>query len=549
MKIRKLFALAVTLLSVAVIGVFTASAETYGDYSYEILDNGTVEITGYYGSATTLSIPSKINGKTVTSIAWGAFEFCYNVTSVTIPNGVKSIGDGAFAYCVALKSVTIPESVTSIGEYLFENCSSLTTINVNSNNKYFSSKDGILFDKNKTKIIAYPAGITKTSYVIPDSVTNIAEGAFYWCSNLKNVTIPNTVQNVGGFAFFGCKNLVNITIPNSVTSIGDKAFGYYAYYDIESGTTLIPLVDGFKISCYSGTAGEKYAKDNHISYELLSVTAPSTPTAFKMALNSSSSVRLSWNKVSGANGYIIEQYKNGAWSRVTKITNPTTTVYSVKSLAGGTTFKFRIRAYAMDGSKAYYSPYSTTLTTITKPATPKVKMEANSPTSVRLSWGKVTGAGGYIIEQYKNGAWTRIAKVTGGSTLQYSVKSLASGTTFKFRVKAYKMLGSSAYYSAYSSTVTTITKPAQVKAKVASTTTTAKLSWGKVTGAGGYIIEKYDGSKWVRVAKVTGTSTVSYTVTGLKSKTTTQFRVRAYKMLGSTAYYGSYSPTVSAKTK
>ncbi len=92
-----------------------ASAATYGDYEYSALDDGTVEITDYLGFATTLSIPSEIDGKKVTCIGVDAFKYCTSLTSVTIPDSVTSIGDYAFYGCDALTSVTIPDSVTSIG--------------------------------------------------------------------------------------------------------------------------------------------------------------------------------------------------------------------------------------------------------------------------------------------------------------------------------------------------------------------------------------------------------------------------------------------------
>ena len=295
---------------------------------------------------------------------------------------------------------------------------------------------------------------------------------------------------------------------------------------------------------YECECGDSY-KDNYTEIFKLS-----EPTSFKLALNSPVSVRISWDKSENADGYIIEQYKSGKWTRIARIADNDTTVYSVKKLASGTTYKFRMRAFDIVGGKAYYSDYTSTLTTCTKPATPKAKMALNSSVSVRLSWNKITGAGGYIVEQYKGGKWVRVGKVAGTSTVQYSVKGLASGTTYKFRVKAFKMLGSKAYYSGYSSTVTTCTKPATPKAKMAlNSTNSVRLSWNKITGAGGYIIEQYKSGRWTRIAKITSNDTTVYSVKKLASGTTYKFRIKAYKMLGSKAYYSAYSSTVNASTK
>ena len=201
-------------------------AATYGKLTYEVQDDGTIEITDCSESASgALTIPSTIDGKKVTGIGWGAFEDCRNLTSITIPNSVISIESRAFHYCSSLTSITIPESVTSIGEdIVFYGCSSLTSINVSENNKNYCSVDGVLINKDKTRLIQYPIKKEGTSYKIPNSVTSIGDWAFYECSSLKNITIPNSVTSIGSDAFYNCSSLTSITIPESVTSIGDNAF-------------------------------------------------------------------------------------------------------------------------------------------------------------------------------------------------------------------------------------------------------------------------------------------------------------------------------------
>jgi hypothetical protein len=172
----------------------------------------------------------------VTSIEGGAFDACISLASVTIPNSVTNIGDSAFLDCTSLTNVTIPSSITSIGFAAFSACSSLTAITVDSANQTYSSAKGVLFDKGQTWLIQYPPARVGASYAIPDTVTNIGDGAF-WGSlslanvtiipnrNLTSVTIPNSVTSIGSAAFGGCTGLTNVTIPNSVTRIGDGAFG------------------------------------------------------------------------------------------------------------------------------------------------------------------------------------------------------------------------------------------------------------------------------------------------------------------------------------
>ena len=169
---------------------------------------------------TSVTIPNS-----VTSIGVEAFYNCESLTSVTIPNSVTSIGAWAFASCDSLTSVTIPNSVTSIDISAFGACSRLTNITVDANNKCFLSVDGVLFNKDKTELIQYPAGKAETSYTIPNSVTSIGNDAFYHCYRLTSVTIPNSVTSIGDWAFYYCASLTSVTIPDSVTSIGYASFG------------------------------------------------------------------------------------------------------------------------------------------------------------------------------------------------------------------------------------------------------------------------------------------------------------------------------------
>ena len=186
------------------------------------IDSGVTTIGEYafYGcnGLTNVTIPNS-----VTSIGRYAFYNCTGLTSVTIPNSVTSIGEGAFYYCTGLTSVTIPNSVDSIGSDAFSYCTGLTSIAVEAGNSAYSADGGVLFDKSKKTLICYPAGKTG-SYTIPNSVTGIGEGVFYYCTGLTSVTIPNSVTSIDSSAFEDCTGLTSVTIPNSVTSIGDYAF-------------------------------------------------------------------------------------------------------------------------------------------------------------------------------------------------------------------------------------------------------------------------------------------------------------------------------------
>ena len=170
-------------------------------------------------------LPSIVIPENVKSIGCRAFEFCQEITSIVIPDSVEEIADRAFWYCHSLEDVTIGDGVTKIGEDVFAYCDSLISVTVNGNNQYYSSdENGVLFDKDKTTLLKYPAGNPSTSYVIPEGVTTIADSAFHICSELINISIPDSVTFIGDLVFYDCENLVSVVIPKGVTFIGDSAF-------------------------------------------------------------------------------------------------------------------------------------------------------------------------------------------------------------------------------------------------------------------------------------------------------------------------------------
>ena len=178
-------------------------------------------------------------GMNVTSIGSYAFNRCYSLSSIVIPDGVTSIGAYAFDYCYSLSSIVIPDGVTSIGNYAFDYCYSLSSI---------------VIPDSVTSIGTYAFGRchSLSSIVIPDGVTSIGTYAFYYCYSLSSIVIPDGVISIGTYAFDTCSSLSSIVIPGGVSSIGNSAFSNcygMAFYDF-SMCSSIPTLGGSSVFSY-----------------------------------------------------------------------------------------------------------------------------------------------------------------------------------------------------------------------------------------------------------------------------------------------------------
>ena len=185
---------------------------TSGDYEYELLDDGTAEITGYTGSDTSITIPSQIDGYTVTTIGFLSFECCDRLASITIPDSVTIIDNWAFSDCTSLTRITIPDSVTTIGICAFSGTS-----------WYDNQPDGLVY---AGKVAYKYKGDCPSEVIIKDGTKGIGGGAFEDCTSLTNITIPDSVTSIGDYAFNNCTSLTSVTIGNGVTTIGSRAFSY-----------------------------------------------------------------------------------------------------------------------------------------------------------------------------------------------------------------------------------------------------------------------------------------------------------------------------------
>ncbi len=181
--------------------VMTASAALSGDWDYTVSANGTATIVYYTGNAQNVTVPSVIDGHTVTRI-----------------------GISTFRMCDTMQTLTIPATVNRIPDEMFGGCSSLKKVTVDKNNANYCDVDGVLFDKKKTTLLYYPCARSATEYTVPNTVKEIRQLAFGGCKVLKRVVIPNSVTTIRYYAFYSCESLESVTLGGGIRSMEDNAF-------------------------------------------------------------------------------------------------------------------------------------------------------------------------------------------------------------------------------------------------------------------------------------------------------------------------------------
>ena len=276
---------------------------------------------------------------------------------------------------------------------------------------------------------------------------------------------------------------------------------------------------------------------------------PTELTGVKVKTQGTASLTLAWDKNASAMGYIIEQYKGGKWTQVAKTSSNTAVTYTVNGLAADTTYTFRIKAYVISGESEIYGGYVKIAGKTRIPNVASFKGRAVSQTAVKLDWSKNDKATGYVIEQYKGGKWTALATTKNNTTLTFTVKGLAKGTAYSFRIKSFRKTGSATEFSENTAIKAATLLDGVSDFKVASTTGSwITLEWAKNDKATGYVIEQYKGGKWTVIATTKNNATLKFTVKGLKNDTTYSFRIRAYKTSGSVTAYSDYV-RIAGKTR
>lgn len=166
-----------------------------------------------------INLPNSIK-----TIGVNAFTDCDSLSKINLPNSIETIGDSAFINCDSLSKIVIPNKVKKIGDSTFEECKKLYCISVNRKNKYYSSLNGVLYNKTKNILVKCPMNTKIKNFVIPKGTKKIGNSAFYSCKGIVNVTIPYGVQEIDKYAFSFCINLAKVNFPDSIRKIGYESF-------------------------------------------------------------------------------------------------------------------------------------------------------------------------------------------------------------------------------------------------------------------------------------------------------------------------------------
>ena len=238
-------------------------------------------------------------------------------------------------------------------------------------------------------------------------------------------------------------------------------------------------------------------------------------------------------------GYKVRQCLNGCGTSEGCVTAPLghkyvdTVVKPTYTAQGYTLHKCSVCGYS-------YKDNEMAKLTLAKVTGFKVKSKTN--VSANLQWDKNTSASGYELQKYDGSKWVTIKTFTSNTNTSFNVTGLKASTTYKFRLRAYKALTNANSYSEFTG-LNVNTRPYTTTGMKCSSKTnvSANLQWNKNRSADGYVLDKYDGSKWVTIKTFTSNTNTSFNVTGLKASKTFKFRLRAYKNFGSVKEYSAFT--------
>lgn len=513
---------------------FVSQGVRSGDYEYALVEsNGIIGfgkkqyavITDYYGKSENLEIPSEIDGYPLYSIGVEAFAGSELLLSVVFSEGIEEIGEKAFYNCRSLKYIELPSSLTAIGFGAFANCDitgivklgenfvskltceegaegesyiapfynnpHLTGFEIAQGNAEFLTLDGVVFNKDGTRLVHYPQYRPGTSYNVPDTVDVIGAYSFSGTENLEQVVMPVSVRTIGANAFENGKRLRSVTLssnlklieksafknctvletmslPKSVSRINEHIFeGCYSLNtvvlfnpncDIDDELLYDTVSDGngyqndsLLIYGYDGSTAQKFvqrAKINYLKPEFISLGDGGYISYMAVTDRTQNSVSFSWNTVEGTDIYQTYYSEDGLdWK---KSVTTKETFATIDGLEAGGEYYFRVRARYPDGQ---HSSFKITYTCTLPDSVENLRVTSVNENKLTLKWEPVENLGNteYVIKS-SDGTKTYLSEVFTGDVAdevnrkgkltinldRYGETVLKSGETYMVEVRFYR---------------------------------------------------------------------------------------------------------------
>lgn len=521
-------------------GTATATIQGSGDYSGTVVKEFTIN-KATRSSGQTLSLnygqtssTLSIGGNTITS------GNCYsaNTSVATIANGkitATGVGTTTVYYYIGDKSIsgyenydylsyTVTVSKADQTVYGVGNVTVTYTGTAQLATPQTTATDSVTYtySSNKTSVATVSSsGLVTAKGVGEATITITASSTTNY--NSGSMSIKVTVTQLGQTLSLSTQGSTNIYVGGTstwkVTSSGDGTVVYStsdsSIATVSSSGVVTGLKPGIVTLYVEANSSTNYSAASKTAIASIAV-APGATSSLSVA-NDSSGVKITWAKVDGVTGYLVQRStsSNGTYSNIAQITSASTVMYTDTNVSSGTTYYYKIAAY-YTASAGTLLGQASSAKGITYVAKASVSSVANASSGVTVSWSKVTGAAGYYV--YRGS--TLVKTITSGSTLSYTDTGVSSGTTYTYYVTAYS--GSTSGAKSDGASIKYLAKG--TVSKVANTSTGVKVTWKKVSGAGGYYIYRGD----TLVKTVTSGSTTSWTDTGVTSGKSYKYYVTAY---------------------
>jgi len=408
---------------------------------------------------------------------------------------------------------------------------------------------GVSYEYKVRAYLKLSSGYQRSAYSAVKSV-DFAVPSTDWnkfaVSNYTTVQLSWKKANVTGYRIYRKTDSGKYTC---IKNVADNRTVSYKDTKVAPGHTYT-----YRIRCYQTVNGKKYYSPyTSVMKADLKISAPRLKSA---SVTSSAKIKLTWQKDTQATGYYIYRSTTpkGGYKKVKTITKNTSSRWTDNSVEKGKTYYYKMKSYASGSEGKGTSAYSRVLTVQAKTKSPAIAQVSSSAAGITIKWLKDAKADGYQISRAAdiNGKYTVLKNVTGNSTVTFTDKKVTLGQTYYYKVRTYRKSKTKTKYSSWSAaaggqpklTETQLIEVSSVKPK------SVKLKWQKVVGAGGYKLYRKAGTngKYKEVRSASGSANVSVTDSGLKSKTTYYYKMRAYKKVNGKLRYSAYSGEWCVKT-